>query len=555
MPRAGVGEAGEHPREARLARPVRAGEQHHPPGRDVEVDPGEHGSTPRRAGVVDDVDAPQAQRPAGGRARRTPRHPARPRRRGGAREREHGVGLAGVVVGDVQDPDALGAREAAQQVGDLGAALGVEHRRALVADDDGGGAREQGRDGETLQLAARERRGLAVAGALEADPGQQLVDRHGVTGREAPAQVVGDAHAQHLAVGALEHHPGAADDAEPGLAGTLGGALGGRTPRDDAPERRLAGPVRPGDHDEPAGVEVQVHRRPRRQRDPAQAQRQRRHRRARAGGGQAAGEVGRQQALHRAQRPREDPGRDRHADQGADDRDRGQRHPPVVGDRPHRAVPGRDDLGQPAAQQAGQAAPRGAQLVEHQLPVGGERGEQRGADQRGGHGEDDDAGERGAHRRPPAARADADEPAQRRRGRRRARRADAGDEERDDHGDERPDRPRPPRSSRRQHGQREGRDDHADRADREQAGEHADDGDEITEGGRLRELDRVEGPAGRGPAEAPHLTQYAGHRPRRAVRAARAGARGRARPGDRGNGRRTRRGPRRPGPAPVRPRR
>ena len=89
------------------------------------------------------------------------------------------------------------------------------------------------------------------------------------------------------------------------------------------------------------------------------------------------------------------------AEQGADDRDRGQRHPPVVGDRPHRAVPGRDDLGQPAAQQAGQAAPRGAQLVEHQLPVGGERGEQRGADQRGGHREDDDAGERGAHGRPP----------------------------------------------------------------------------------------------------------------------------------------------------------
>ena len=458
-------------------------------------------------------------------------------------------------MGDVQDPDALGARQAAEQVGDLGAALGVEHRRALVADDDRRGAREQGRHGETLQLAARERRRLAVAGALEADPGQQLVDRHGVTGREAPAQVVATRTPSTWLSGRWNTIPVPPTTPSPASPGRSTVPVGGRTPRDHAPERRLAGPVRPGDHDEPAGIEVQVHRRPRRQRDTAQAQRQRRHRRVRAGGGQPAGEVGRQQALYRAQRPREDPGRDRHPEQGADDRDRGQRHPPVVGDRPHRAVPGRDDLGQPAAQQAGQAAPRGAQLVEHQLPVGGERGEQRGADQRGGHREDDDAGERGAHRRPPAACTDADEPAQRRRGRRRARRADAGDEERDDHGDERPDRPRPPRSPRRQHGQREGRDDHADRADREQAGEHADHGDEITEGGRLRELDRVEGPAGRGPAEAPHLTQYAGHRPRRAVRAARAGARGRARPADRGNGRRTRRAPRRPGPAPVRRRR
>ena len=136
----------------------------------------------------------------------------------------------------------------------------------------------------------------------EPDAGEQLVDGHGVPGRQAPAQVVGDAHAEHLAVGALEHHAGAADDAEPRVAGSLGGAALGRAPGDHPRERRLPGPVRPGHRDEPAGLEVEVHGRPGGQGDPAQVQRQRGHGLPRAPDGQAPGEVGGQEALHGAQR-------------------------------------------------------------------------------------------------------------------------------------------------------------------------------------------------------------------------------------------------------------
>ena len=77
---------------------------------------------------------------------------------------------------------------------------------------------------EALQFAAGQAAGVAFGQPVEADLGEQPVHVGGLAGRQPPHDVVGDAGAQHLTLGVLHDHRGAAEPAEPDGAGPFDGA-------------------------------------------------------------------------------------------------------------------------------------------------------------------------------------------------------------------------------------------------------------------------------------------------------------------------------------------
>ena len=270
---------GHDPCERGLAAPVRTFDHHRLAGINVQVARVECSMGPRRPGVVHVADAREIDR--GTAARRTDlavhasvwqqvaattRHRAGHGARG-CRSSAQLAGLEGnrdiaqcrfvLVVGDVHD-GRRARRQPPVEGHQLGAALVVDHRGRLVRHDETGLARQGRRDGQALQLSTRQRRGVTVVEARQPDAPERVVDCGGRAIWRAPGHVVTHAHAEHLRLGALEDHRGAAGFAEAGRAGSLDAPSGGDESGEHAAERRLARSVVTDHGDQPACGHVDV---------------------------------------------------------------------------------------------------------------------------------------------------------------------------------------------------------------------------------------------------------------------------------------------------------
>ncbi len=185
-----------------------------------------------------------------------------------------------VDEGDPRAEDVLDDDERAGVVGrqrgdggpHLGGAGGVEHRRRLVEEDEGGVEGERAGEGEPLGLPARQRRGGGVEGQVgQADGRQRALDDGGHPGRvgadvlEAERDVAPDARGDDAAAGLLEDEPDGAGAVARG--GPVEGDVtlevarleGAEHPREGAQEGGLARPRRPGEQDPLAGAQGERH--------------------------------------------------------------------------------------------------------------------------------------------------------------------------------------------------------------------------------------------------------------------------------------------------------
>ena len=105
-----------------------------------------------------------------------------------------------------------------------------------------------------MELTSRQCAGFAVRELAERDSLEDGFDVHVMVRRQAPHDIVPDAHAEHLRLGVLEHDRGTPGAAEPDCTGSRD-RPGGRLQAfdDEAGECRLARPVRT-DHCEQLSV-------------------------------------------------------------------------------------------------------------------------------------------------------------------------------------------------------------------------------------------------------------------------------------------------------------
>ena len=137
-------------------------------------------------------------------------------------------GSLGLLVGDQHHGHVVAGGQAREQIDEFAAAVGIDHRRRLVGDQQARPPGERRRDSEALLLPAGKRRGLPLRESVETDLLQQARDVHfGVgaqggsaggsgVGRQTPYDVVGNQHAERLRFGPLQHQCGAVELPEPG---------------------------------------------------------------------------------------------------------------------------------------------------------------------------------------------------------------------------------------------------------------------------------------------------------------------------------------------------
>ena len=161
-------------------------------------------------------------------------------------------------VRDHHDGDAASARKVAEYLEEFGATGRVDHRRHLVGDEQRGIASEGSRDRQPLLLTAGEVGRLAVAKACQAHLGQQAVDVDLGSFREPPDDIVGDARAEHLCLGSLQHHGCAAVPAQSRGAGSVHRSARRTPARQDLRQCRLSRAVCSDDGDELARFDPEV---------------------------------------------------------------------------------------------------------------------------------------------------------------------------------------------------------------------------------------------------------------------------------------------------------
>ena len=171
------------------------------------------------------------------------------------------------MLDDDERPPA-GTRQRGDGVPHLRGAAGVEHRRRLVEQHEGGVQREGPREREPLGLPAGQRRGGGVEGERpEADRGQRLGDDGGhrrpghpdvlETERDVPA----DGRRDHAGARLLEHQAGRAGArtgsgaVEGHRAVQLAGLDAAEEPGERPQQRRLARPRRPDEQHALAGCQ------------------------------------------------------------------------------------------------------------------------------------------------------------------------------------------------------------------------------------------------------------------------------------------------------------
>ena len=198
--------------------------------------------------------------------RRSLAHPGH-RRSGRARrlrpvlEADHAVGhrRLGFPVRDVDDRHGELRRQAPEDLHEVMASFGIDHRRGLVGDEQCRTVGQRAGHRQPLELTSRQRRRVAPLHAPQPDRGEQGGHIRALGLGQSPRDVVVDADAENLGFGSLGHERDAARSTQAGRSRPVDVATGGRNAGQQPSQRRLARPVRADDGDELAASDREVY--------------------------------------------------------------------------------------------------------------------------------------------------------------------------------------------------------------------------------------------------------------------------------------------------------
>ena len=318
------------------------------------------------------------------------------------RKRDHTIGDGRFrrIVTHMHDRDTVAGRELTEQRHLLRTPFGVDHGGRFVGDQQRGGACERRREGKSLQLAARKRRGLAVGEGAEPDPVEHGVDVDVVRIAQTPHDVVAHADPEHLRLRSLRHERGAARRPETDGTGAID-ASGSRglAVGEDAGQRRLARSVGSDEHDHLGGLNGQRDVTERvgcraavSERDVGELDRHRTRRfgccRNRVGFRRVIAE----RCVHATQRGCREPTREPNAAERQEEQEQRDADPPIANDPRDDVVAALGRAIEPEIRkQVEQAAPVVADLHEDEVAQIGEHEQREIDDQRGGRPQHQDS--------------------------------------------------------------------------------------------------------------------------------------------------------------------